>query len=364
MFIGVGLGIDGQRSRAGLPPPPVFDPLALFAQGAVGHWPEGYALAGGRVFQLSDGSLPLTAAVQPVGRATARAGGAAGVQATSLSRPTLSRVPLGGRRNLLTQSEDLTHAVWVRTAAAALADSGFTALSFAAPSTDRRQAAYQGVPEVPVGEQGFLRARFRPGAGVTRLALGVRASSGVFGWASFDTGAGTWAVYGVSSYGTLEGLSAVEVAAGVWELVVRYTAPSAGRPGSVLVHFGAGSAADLRLNSPVCACDVGLVQWARTDAPYQRVASDRDVTQAGVPDVWHLHNDGNDSLVATLPAGTYTAAWVSALGAVTIAPGVAVAGALDVLRGQDQADVLIIDRALTAGEQADLTAYWQARYLP
>jgi hypothetical protein len=78
--------------------------------------------------------------------------------------------------------------------------------------------------------------------------------------------------------------------------------------------------------------------------------------------VWYLHNDGNDSLPAALPAGTYTAAWVNNLGEVTIAENVAVTTTLNTLSGQNQADALIINRALGEAERVALTRYWQARY--
>jgi hypothetical protein len=221
---------------------------------------------------------------------------------TDAARGKWHREPITGRRNLLTFTEDLTNAVWIRTEGANTAiqtDNGFTTLSFTSTSTDRRNAAYQAVPVVPSGEQGFIRARFRPGSGVTRLALGTRSSGAVFGWASYNITNGTWENYSISTPGTFEGLSAIEVTTGVWELIVRYTSPSVDRPGNILVHFGSGSASDLRLNSPVCSCDVGFVQWSRTNSAYQRVTNANDITEEGVPDAYSVLFDGSDDCFQT-----------------------------------------------------------------
>src|SRR5690606_33678465 len=58
------------------------------------------------------GTTLATAAGQPVGKVTRAAGSVDASQATALSRPTLARWPKGGRRNLLTWTEDLTDAAW------------------------------------------------------------------------------------------------------------------------------------------------------------------------------------------------------------------------------------------------------------
>lgn len=98
------------------------------------------------------------------------------------------------------------------------------------------------------------------------------------------------------------------------------------------------------------------------ETTYQKVTTALDVTETGVQSVWYLSDDGGDSLNATLPAGTYTRAYVTSTGAVTIDTGVVISGSEDTLRTAAQADVLYINRALTAGETAALTAFWGGLY--
>lgn len=96
---------------------PIFTPDALFAAGQPGHWPGGYDPALGRLWQDSAGVTPVTAAGQPVGLVSRAAGTVDASQATALSRPTLARWPKGGRRNLLTWTEDFSNALWLKTGA-------------------------------------------------------------------------------------------------------------------------------------------------------------------------------------------------------------------------------------------------------
>ncbi|MCB5411769.1 hypothetical protein [Pseudogemmobacter faecipullorum] len=91
----------------------------------------------------------------------------------------------------------------------------------------------------------------------------------------------------------------------------------------------------------------------------QLVTSANDVTEPGVPDVWHLFNDGGDSLPVTLPTGTYGRAFVDHLGAVTVDTVVNPVNALMTTR---QADMILRQGAFSAAEIASITAYWEARY--
>jgi hypothetical protein len=72
----------------------------------------------------------------------------------------------------------------------------------------------------------------------------------------------------------------------------------------------------------------------------------------------HLEDDGvDDSLNWTAPAGTYTVARVNSSGTVTIQTGQSLSGATDMMVEATVAGYVAIDRALTAGETAQLTAY-------
>ena len=84
MMFGLGLGGLGlSAARA-----PGFDPAGLFGSGAVGWVEPMIAGAGGTLFQDAAGTIPVTAAGQPVGLSKFTAGGQIGfVQATAANRP-------------------------------------------------------------------------------------------------------------------------------------------------------------------------------------------------------------------------------------------------------------------------------------
>ena len=100
------------------------------------------------------------------------------------------------------------------------------------------------------------------------------------------------------------------------------------------------------------------------NSPYQRVGVDADVTEGGKRDLWHLYNDQvDDTLVADFPdLGTQatiasaTEAGVSIVAAQTIG-----AGAFDVLIGARTYALVVIDRALSPTETAQLTRYLEWR---
>ncbi len=75
----------------------------------------------------------------------------------------------------------------------------------------------------------------------------------------------------------------------------------------------------------------------------------------------YLESDGvDDALNVSLPAESYTRAYVTAAGVMTIEEGVTISGPENVMREQTIAGVLYIDRALTSDEKAKLAAYWGA----
>lgn len=77
--------------------------------------------------------------------------------------------------------------------------------------------------------------------------------------------------------------------------------------------------------------------------------------------VRYLESDGvDDALNITLPAATYTRAYVNAAGVMTIEEDVAISGTENIMRDLTIAGILYIDRPLTNAEKAKLAAYWGA----
>lgn len=95
-------------------------------------------------------------------------------------------------------------------------------------------------------------------------------------------------------------------------------------------------------------------------SPSQYNYGPNEVYEIGVPDLWHLHNDGGDNLALTLPAGVYGVASLSAakepLFELLTLEG---AGAINLLRRERQLDVVIKAGSFTTLETSALRNYWQ-----
>lgn len=77
--------------------------------------------------------------------------------------------------------------------------------------------------------------------------------------------------------------------------------------------------------------------------------------------IYYIQDDlSNDALNWAAPAGTYTIAFVSSAGAVTILTGQALSGATDILLTQNLVGYIAVDRALTADETTGVTNYLES----
>lgn len=95
------------------------------------------------------------------------------------------------------------------------------------------------------------------------------------------------------------------------------------------------------------------------DAAFQAIVSPNDITEAGVPDLWHLYNDGGDSLNVTLPAGTYGLASIDINRAITITTITSDGTTpINTLRHERQLDVILRAGAFSAGEETAIRDYW------
>ena len=149
-------------------------------------------------------------------------------------------------------------------------------------------------------------------------------------------GTGTVTLTGASISGPLVGTGADDI------VLLTFT-PTAGN--LTLTVLGTVNDAQLEL---------GAVRTA-----YQLVgATTYDVTEAGQADNWYLFDDlVDDAINWTAPSDTYSIAFISTGGAVTILSGQALSGATDVLRASRTGPYIAADRAWTAKEQAQITAY-------
>ena len=320
MKLGLGLGLTSLRS-AGL--------SSLFPSGQPGHWPDGYNPALGRLFQDAAGTIPVTAPDQPVGLVKRSAGTADASQGTALSRPTLGRWPRGGRRNLLRWTEDFSNGAWLAYISKPTFSVGHTAPDGADTASGWDLSA--------IGS-GIFQGMYQPKSGLTgshTTSLWMRSSTPIsdikFG---FEDGH----------------IASISVTTEWQRFDMTRNHPLSQNRGMTLYCYGPRTATLYIWGAQMEADSVAT--------PYQRVTTDFDVTEAGVPDVWHLYNDGGDSLPVTLPAGTYGRARVNTEGVVTVDTVVDPTGALS---GTRQVDVILRQGAFSAAEEAQIRAYW-ARY--
>lgn len=96
----------------------------------------------------------------------------------------------------------------------------------------------------------------------------------------------------------------------------------------------------------------------------QATAGDRPILRQGGNGVRFIENVSADTLNWNAPAGTYTIAYVTPAGAVTILTGQALSGAANILLATQVVEYLAFNRALTTEETAAVTAYLQSVALP
>ena len=326
----------------------------LFSAGQLGHWPDGYNPALGRLFQDAAGTTPVTAPGQPVGLVKRAAGTADASQAIALSRPTLGRWPKGGRRNMLNYSEQFDNAAWAKQKSTVAG----TKLIETAESGIHRiyQIAYKSASAISVTAFAEISAAERSFATI-RLA-----GAGETGAASFGVDLITGAMSANSMWNGFTNLqkSAVNVGGGRWLVTISATTDSTNMVLLILGLATTLASSDVYLGDGSSGINIHRTQMeiGATATPYQRVTTSFDITEAGVPSVSHLYNDGGDSLPVTLPAGTYGRARVNTEGQVTVDT---VVDPTDALSGTRQVDVILRQGAFSAAEEAQIRAYW-ARY--
>jgi hypothetical protein len=288
MFLGIGLRIGMLGS--------VFSPAHLFASNEEGAWYDPSDLS--TLFQDSLGTTPVTTAGDPVGKMLDKSGrGNHATQATSAARPTYAAVPLGGRRNLLTFTEDFTNAAWLKGAVTvagntAVAPNGTSTADLIYPTTS---GSYRSVRGLGGNAQ----------AGVNTVSIwlkyaGLRYINSLSSTGSATTDFRIDLVDGVLT--NVQGdvtASMVEDVNGWYK--VTWTETDSAR---FYLYFTDSGGTSVTANGTDGAYFWGAqVEPTTTASNYQRVVTEFDVTEAGVQTLHYLAFDGVDDAMAT---GTIT----------------------------------------------------------
>jgi hypothetical protein len=228
-------------------------------------------------------------------------------QTTSGSRPALCRTPDGGRRNLLTYSEqfDVTSSGWTKAPLTITANSG------TGPLNSEVSADTLNMTATPASGLVYQDAAVTSGTTAT-FSLYVKKGTGdwiefffgstnyvntVAGWFNISTGA----IGSVSNSGTGAGASiAITDAGNGW-----YRCSLTGACSGVTTYrcgffISDNDNSTTRLANGTCSIWGAQLETGSTATTYQRVTTTHDVTESGKRDCWGLLADGSDdSLITT-----------------------------------------------------------------
>jgi hypothetical protein len=269
-------------------------------------------------------------------------------QATSAARPIFGRVPVGGRRNLLTFSED---GISKYTSVSNVVDGSLPGFDTA----------------LVYGDNSVTRAAYK----LTSVVGGQEYTSSAYIQMD-DGGAPTTADFNFFSSGGLPVPTITLVSGSLYRVSSSRVPPSTSNTVSGFQKTTGQSARTFKTS--------GIMhELGSTPTPYQKVVTQHDITEAGVPSIYKAFFDkADDILPVTLPTitgGTVALVgtsgiwieedWGFTAGTLSIGPTTIAglpAGILSVVG--DLCAVIINDRAWTAAEYAGVVSWGKARGAP
>jgi len=278
-----------------------FNPASLFGPSDTGAIYDPFMLTS--LSQDNTGATPVTTVGQTVGRTVDQSGkGNHATQATAGSRPTYGRHPVGGRRNLLTWTEDFSNAAWGKIVG--------------------------GTGILPIVT---LNAGADPDGGNTAIRVQLNAgSNGASDYSLLRQTDGSWpsgrrSIYIKSNTGANQTVALVAtnnltkiVATPTWQRL----SDAVDAAGPTQFDISVGGTASTPATADVLVWhpqrDIGAI------TAYQKVTTAFDVTEAGKADCYYLAFDGSDDSLATsaFAWGSDKATIVAAIGKATSHTGI------------------------------------------
>lgn len=315
-----------------------------------------------RLFQDPAGTIPAILPGQPVGLIKRLAGSVDASQATALSKGTLSRWPKSGRRNIADYSASPEGGqFWL--------NSGSTQ---SVTATKVGSGVEGGLPYVDYALNGVS-------TGVAFVAL-TQSAIGISAQDDMSSRLTARRIGGASVLGVNDGLrilvqrldssgtafpSSAAQSAFIANETVDTTIQVSGVKGADPLVTALRSRVEVRLAAGITVDVIYRIKGFQSaplanQTPLQLNYGPNDITEPGVADLWHLYNDGGDSLNVVLPAGTYGFA---TLNAATKAPqinSVVSDGTtpINVLRHERQADEILRAGAFNDTEIRAIQEYW------
>lgn len=324
-----------------------------------------------RLFQDPAGTIPAILPGQPVGLIKRLAGSVDASQATALSKGTLARWPKSGVRML--QSRNVFDSVPLGPQVTPNFVSGFGVSSSSdGINVDVLDRGYEG------GEPFIIvRMHGTNTLGATKF-LNIQNSDILSGNYPITVSAKIALLAGslsnndngtsVKLYSSFRrgGLSVngTAILANIGPDLQAYTANPIATDGiavdqiasrGLYLRIPIGQTVDATIKIVALQVELGAVK-----TPFQTVYNPNDITEAGVPDLWHLYNDGGDSLNVVLPAGTYGFATLNAVTKTPQIDSVVSDGTapINVLRHERQADEILRAGAFSDTEIRAIQEYW------
>lgn len=316
-----------------------------------------------RLFQDAAGTIPAILAGQPVGLVKRMAGDVDASQAVVAAKPTLARWPMSGRRNFMNGSDAFSlTAYWFNsisgvgitgTLQEVGVEDGYPYADYLLTGT----ATATGAINLYSSARGLIPKNLRP---VTMSIVGRILSGEVPAGCGFRATVTAGDAFGASLTGTQNS----PISASTSDVVQSTTVTSDLNSDAVTYRAGvtfvvlSGLTVNILVRVKRAQFEVGS-----TITAHQFNYGPNDITEPNVKDLWHLYNDGGDSLTITLPAGTYG---VQALDVdrgyridTIVSDGVT---PITVLSAERQVDAIYRLGAFSPEEQRDTRKYWEKEY--
>lgn len=317
-----------------------------------------------RLFQDPAGTIPAILPGQPVGLIKRLAGTLDATQATALSKPTLARWPWDGVRNIATGAQAVSNSLYWPTSRV---DNGITVT---------RETTGLTPGGVPFAENRFLgtalaagvKAAFSSNQNRFAVAQGqafvARALATLLSGFSSNQDGVRLDIAGFNAAGSQVFTRSSELLFEVGvekELVVSWVVsdPAVVSMGIALGHrSSSGIPVDARMRASGIMIERGAAQ-----TPLQFNYGPNDITEPGVKDLWHLYNDGGDSLDITIPPGVWGVANLAIdrsyrIESISFNEG----GMITTLLGERQIDCIYRRGAWSPAEILAIQQYWERMY--
>ena len=224
-------------------------------------------------------------------------------QATLASRPTYGIVPLGGRRNLLTFTEQFDNAAWT-----ASGQSSVTANTTTAPNGTTTADTYSSSGAAAFGREIVQSIAYASGS----YTISCYVKAGTAGWAYLQIGVGanvvrksfnvsTGASGSTQTFGTgyafVSSSISPDLGGGWYRLALTATTPAATANATIgLANADNGASISTGQFNYIWGAQL---ETGSSATNYQRVGSAFDVTEAGVASLSYLSFDGVDDFLVT-----------------------------------------------------------------